>query len=135
MTGCLVDTNILIDIATDSPVWAAWSQRQLDIAAEAGPIVINPVVYAELSVAYERIETLDSMLDEFGIEVREVPRPALFLAAKAFVEYRRQGGIRTGVLPDFFVGAHAAVEDLTLLTRDVRRRGWFRTLRVVSPDA
>jgi len=134
VNGCLVDTSVLIDVITDDPIWADWSQGQLDAAAELGPIMINPIVYAELSVAYERIEVLDAMLEDAGIELRAIPRPALFVAARVFVSYRRRGGMRTGVLPDFFVGAHAAVEGLTLLTRDTRRRSWFPTLRVVSPN-
>jgi predicted nucleic acid-binding protein len=133
VNGYLVDTSVLIDVATDDPIWADWSQGQLDVAAESGPIMINPIVYAELSAAYERIETLDAMLDDFGIELRDIPRPALFVAARVFVSYRRRGGMKTGVLPDFLIGAHAAVEGFTLLTRDVRRRGWFPTLQVVSP--
>jgi predicted nucleic acid-binding protein len=98
----LIDTNVLLDLATDDPVWADWSVRQLDAAAVKGPLVINDVVYAELSVGFERIEELDDLLDEAGVTLEEIPREALFLAGKAFRRYRAAGGTRMGVLPDFF---------------------------------
>ena len=104
----LVDTNVLLDIATSDPKWATWSLRQLDAAAVRGPVLINAVVYAELSVGYARIEEVDKVLAEVSLELAEIPRPALFLAGKVFQRYRAQRGTRTGVLPDFFIGAHAA---------------------------
>lgn len=131
----LVDTNVLLDLVTDDPVWADWSIRQLDAAALKGPLVINDVVYAELSVRFERIETLDGVLDESGITPETIPRAALFLAGKVFHRYRAAGGLRNGVLPDFFIGAHAAVAGLSLLTRDVQRyRTYFPSLRLISPE-
>ena len=87
----LIDTNVLLDLATDDPVWADWSVRQLDAAAVKGPLVINDVVYAELSVGFERIEELDDLLDEAGVTLEEIPREALFLAGKAFRRYRAAG--------------------------------------------
>jgi len=105
----LVDTNVLLDLVTDDPVWANWSIRQLDAAALKGPLAINGVVFAELSVRFERIEDLDEVLEESGIALEEIPRAALFLAGKVFQRYRAAGGVRNGVLPDFFIGAHAAV--------------------------
>lgn len=130
----LVDTNILLDLATNDPAWADWSLRQMDAAALRGPVAINPVIYAELSVGYERIETLDGVLAEAGLQVLALPRPALFLAGKMFRRYRARGGSRTGVLPDFFIGAHAAVEGFTLLTRDATRyRRYFPRLALVTP--
>jgi predicted nucleic acid-binding protein len=130
----LVDTNILLDIATNDPAWADWSLNQLDVAAMRGRVAINAVVYAELSVGYDRIETLDRLLDEAGIALLDLPRAALFLAGKAFQRYRARGGTRTGVLPDFFIGAHAAVAGLVLLTRDAARyRRYFPRLTLVSP--
>jgi predicted nucleic acid-binding protein len=96
-------------------------------------LVINPVIYAEVSLAYASVEDLDTGLASAGLEVVEIPRPALFLAAAAFRLYRRRGGTRTSVLPDFFIGAHAAVEGMTLITRDLRRRGWFPTVQVIAP--
>lgn len=131
----LVDTNVLLDLVTDDPVWAGWSIRQLEIASLAGPVHINDVIYAEVSIRYERIEELEAMLAGAQINVLRTPRAALFLAGKAFERYRRAGGTRTGVLPDFFIGAHAAVNDLILITRDVARyHTYFPKLSIVAPD-
>ena len=117
----LVDTNVLLDVVTNDPVWAEWSVEQLEAAALRGPLVINDIVYAELSVRYERIEKLEEFVEQAGLEMMPLPRAALFLAAKVFTAYRKAGGARTGVLPDFFIGAQAAVEGLELLTRDTAR--------------
>lgn len=131
----LVDTNVLLDLVTDDPVWAEWSIRQLDAASVKGPLAINDVVYAELSVRFERIEALDDVLDEACITLAPMPRPALFLAGKVFQRYRAAGGVRNGVLPDFFIGAHAAVTSLPLLTRDVQRyRTYFPSLSLITPE-
>jgi hypothetical protein len=130
----LVDTNVLLDLVTNDAEWADWSQRQLEAAAVRGPLQINDVVYAELSVGFQRIEELDAVLAAAQIEMAPIPRAALFLAGKVFQRYRAGGGSRTGVLPDFFIGAHAAVAGLPLLTRDVRRyRTYFPTLTLVAP--
>ena len=131
----LIDTNVLLDLVTDDPVWAEWSIRQLDIAAVKGPLAINGVVYAELSVGFERIEDLDAVLEDAAIAVVEIPRPALFLAGKAFQRYRAAGGSRSGVLPDFFIGAHAAIAGLPLLTRDGQRyHTYFPSLSLIAPQ-
>ncbi|MCX8997910.1 type II toxin-antitoxin system VapC family toxin [Rhizobiaceae bacterium BDR2-2] len=131
----LVDTNVLLDLVTDDPKWADWSIARLEAASLAGPLLINDVVYAELSVRYERIEDLDAFLDEAGLERVAMPRAALFLAGKVFAHYRKAGGSRTGVLPDFFIGAHAAVEGLSLLTRDIGRyRTYFPSLTLIAPE-
>jgi predicted nucleic acid-binding protein len=130
----LVDTNVLLDLITDDPDWAEWSIEQLEAASLRGPLLINDVVYAELSVRYGRIEDLDSFLDAAGLEIAPMPRPALFLAGKAFARYRQSSGTRTGVLPDFFIGAHAAVSELPLLTRDVGRyQTYFPSLTLITP--
>lgn len=130
----LVDTNVLLDVVTNDATWADWSIRQLDAAAIRGPLAINDVVYAELSVRFATIETLDAVLNEAGITVEPMPRPALFLAGTVFQRYRAAGGRRTGVLPDFFIGAHAAVARFTLLTRDAQRyRSYFPTLDLITP--
>ena len=130
----LVDTNVLLDLVTDDPDWSEWSLARLEEAALAGPILINDIVYAETSIRYARIEDLDAMLAEATIEIVPTPRAALFLAGKAFQRYRAAGGTRTGVLPDFFIGAHAAVEDLPLLTRDAARyRSCFPKLALIAP--
>jgi predicted nucleic acid-binding protein len=130
----LVDTNVLLDIATNDPNWADWSIEQLDAAAVRGLVVINAVVYSEFSVGYDRIEEVERLLKDVDIGWADVPREALFLAGKAFQQYRRQGGSRTGVLPDFFIGAHAAVSGMTLLTRDpARYRSYFPKVGLISP--
>ncbi len=131
----LVDTNVLLDLVTDDPSWADWSVAQLEAASLVGPLVINDVVYAELAVRYDRIEALDGFLDQAGLEMVPVPRASLFLAGKVFTRYRKSGGSRTGVLPEFFIGAHAAVSQLPLLTRDVGRyRTYFPSLKLITPD-
>jgi len=130
----LVDTNVLLDIATKDSVWAEWSLGQLDAAALRGPIIVNDIIYAELSMRYARIEDLDAFVDIAGLVQQVMPRPALFLAAKVFQAYRASGGVRTGVLPDFFIGAHASVAALSLLTRDVQRyRRYFPKLTLIAP--
>ena len=131
----LVDTNVLLDLVTDDPTWADWSIAQLEAASLDGPLFINDVVYAELAVRYDRVEALEAFVEEAGLLMAPMPRAALFLAGKVFTQYRRAGGSRTGVLPDFFIGAHAAVEERPLLTRDAGRyRTYFPTLKLISPD-
>lgn len=130
----LVDTNVLLDLVTNDAQWADWSIRQLDAAALQGPLLINDVVYAELSVRFAAIETLEQALNEVAISVAAMPRSALFLAGKVFQRYRAAGGTRTGVLPGFFIGAHAAVAGLPLLTRDARRyRSYFPSVALLTP--
>jgi hypothetical protein len=130
----LVDTNILLDLVTDNRDWADWSQGQLEAAAVRGPVLINDVVYAEFSVGFRRFEEVEAVLSAAQIEMAALPREALFLAGKAFQRYRAGGGQRSGVLPDFFIGAHAAVLQFPLLTRDVRRyRTSFPTVQLIAP--
>jgi predicted nucleic acid-binding protein len=130
----LVDTNVLFDVATKDPTWASWSLGQVDAAAIRGPLVINDVIYAELSVRYGRLEDVDTFVELAGLTQRAMPRAALFLAGKAFQAYRAPGGVRTGVLADFFIGAHASIEALPLLTRDVQRyRTYFPKLKLIAP--
>jgi predicted nucleic acid-binding protein len=130
----LVDSNVLLDVVTDGQTWADWSQTQLERAVLHGPLVINDVIYAEISTRYATVDAVDSLLLDLNIDVATTPRSALFLAGKAYLQYRAAGGIRTGVLADFFIGAHAAVEQLPLLTRDPRRyRSYFPTVMLVAP--
>ncbi|MBD0416803.1 type II toxin-antitoxin system VapC family toxin [Oryzicola mucosus] len=132
----LVDTNVLLDLVTDDPKWADWSIAQLEAASLNGALSINDAVYAELSVRYKRIEDLDAFLAEAGFEMAPMPRAALFLAGKVFTQYRKSGGTRTGVLPDFFIGSYAAVNGLPLLTRDVGRyRTYFPSLKLITPNS
>jgi predicted nucleic acid-binding protein len=131
----LVDSNVLLDVVTDGEAWADWSQSQLEQAALRGPLVINAVIYAEISTRYATVDAVDSLLLDLNIDVAMTPRSALFLAGKAYLQYRAAGGMRTGVLADFFIGAHAAVEQLPLLTRESRRyRHYFPTVVLITPE-
>jgi predicted nucleic acid-binding protein len=134
LTATLVDSNVILDIASEDDEWLDWSASQLTAAAERGPVVINPVIYAEVSTRFDTIEALDDALPpEFYTRVT-VPWEAAFLAARAFLAYRHRGGAKTSTLPDFFIGAHAAITGMTLLTRDVRRyRTYFPKLRIIAP--
>lgn len=132
----LVDSNVLIDIWTDDPQWYDWSLTRLNEAGRSGPLLINDVIYAESSVGFLNSEDFDVALVKAKVTVAPMPLLALFQAAKAFTEYRRRGGIRTGVLPDFFIGAHALVERLPVLTRDERRfRQYFPSVELIAPGA
>lgn len=134
MSTVLVDSNVLLDVLIPDPAWGAWSAEALARAAEDAHLAINPVVYAEVSVGFREVEVLEEALPA-EIRRESIPWDAAFLAGKAFVKYRRSGGPRTSPLPDFFIGAHAAVRDYTLLTRDPRRyRMYFPSLRVVGPS-
>lgn len=131
----LVDTNVLVDIINDDPLWAEWSQREVTRAALREELAINDIIYAELSVRYETIEALDEMLREVELASVAIPRHALFLAGKAFQRYRLAGGTKTGVLPDFFIGAHAVVSDSMLITRDPGRyRTYFPGIALIAPN-
>ncbi len=130
----LVDTNVILDLVANDPVWADWSQQQLEAARLRTTLCVNPVIYAELSIAFKRIEELETVLNEGEFRLEQIPREALFLAGKAFAKYRKLKGTRTGVLPDFFIGAHAAIAELPLLTRDTRRyASYFPTLHLITP--
>jgi predicted nucleic acid-binding protein len=131
----LIDTNVLLDVVTNHPQWADWSQAQLEAASARDRLAVNAVVYAEVSIGFRRIEEVESLLAKTRIAVEGIPREALFLAGKAFQRYKRRGGTRTGVLPDFFIGAHAAVLGAPLLTRDSRRYAdYFPTVELIAPD-
>lgn len=130
----LVDSNVLIDVLEDDSEWAAWSLAQLHAQSQIHALAINPIIYAEISCAFARIEELDRVVAQLQLEVLELPRPALFLAGKAFIQYKRAKGTRQNVLPDFFIGAHAAVTQTAILTRDASRyRTYFPTVEVIAP--
>jgi predicted nucleic acid-binding protein len=130
----MVDSNVLIDVITDDPTWGPWSTDALAKAADAHRLVINAVVYAEVATRYSRIEDVESALPRDMIERETIPFEAAFLASKAFLAYRRQGGARTAPLPDFLIGAHAAVAGHRLLTRDsTRYRTYFPRLDLIAP--
>jgi predicted nucleic acid-binding protein len=131
----LVDTNILLDVATDDPEWFEWSAQAISEEALKGPLCINAIIYAEFSARYATIEAVDDFVARIGVQMLNIPRAAAFMAAKAHLLYRSTGGTRTAVLSDFFVGAHAATLDIPVLTRDVRRyRTYFPNLRVIAPQ-
>jgi predicted nucleic acid-binding protein len=128
----LVDTNILVDITEGGGEWTAWSRERV-VEFHAG-LIINPVIYSELCVPLESLEEAEALIAMLGLVYLEFPREALFLAARAFRQYRRRGGMKTSPLPDFFVGAHAAVLEIPLLTRDViPYRTYFPEVRLISP--
>jgi predicted nucleic acid-binding protein len=134
MKPVLVDSNVLLDIATNDPKWFRWSETALENAANESLLVLNPIVYAEVSVAYRRIEDLEVVLPPSIFRREQLPYEAAFLAGKAFLQYRRRGGAHRAPLPDFYIGAHAAVADFRLLTRDASRyRTYFPTVTLISP--
>ncbi len=131
----LVDTNVLVDVLQDDPTWADWSVRQLRAQSQVHELVISPVIYSELSLTFESVTDLDDAVDSMGLLLQEAPRPALFLAAKAYLKYRRAGGHKTNILADFFIGAHAAVLGCAILTRDGRRyRNYFPRVALITPE-
>lgn len=130
----LVDTNVLVDILEDDPTWAEWSVQQLRAQSQVHELVINPVIYSELSLTFDSVKALDDAVGGLGLSFRELPRPALFLAGKAFAKYRREGGTKGNVLADFFIGAHASVLSCAILTRDGRRyRNYFPRVALIAP--
>jgi len=130
----LVDSNILIDVMGDDPIWAERSSRALADAANGAELAINPIIYAEISVGFPNEAALENLLGSTGLRRLDLPYAAAFVAGKAFLEYRRRGGIRSSPLPDFYIGAHAAVAGLSLLTRDLSRyRTYFPRLELLSP--
>ena len=134
MTGTLVDSNVILDVLTEDADWYEWSASMLAAAANRGPLAINPIIYAEVSARFDRIEDLDDALPDRYYRRLPLPWAAAFLAGQCFVRYRRRGGQRRSPMPDFYIGAHAAIVGLTILTRDPRRyRAYFPTLRIVGP--
>lgn len=136
MTPVLVDSCVLIDIATDDPVWSGWSADMLARVGQDARLILNPLIYAEVSVAFQRIEDVEALLPEDVFAREPLPWPAAFLAGKAFLAYRRRGGVKTAPLPDYYIGAHAAIRGYRLLTRD---RGRYETafpkLELIAPPA
>lgn len=134
MTAVLVDSNVLIDIATGDPIWAGPSQAAIVDAGRSRELVINPIVFAEVSIPFHRAEDIDERLPRAVFRREHLPWEAAFLAGKVFLAYRRQGGSRRSPLPDFFIGAHAAVRGYDLLTRDPRGfRSYFPTVTIIAP--
>ena len=135
MTAVLIDANVLLDVMTEDGRWLAWSAGALERAADSHRLVINPIIYSEVSIRYSRIEELDAALPKTLFDREAIPYEAAFLAGKAFLTYRRRGGTRQLPLPDFFIGAHAAIAGYLLLTRDAARyRTYFPKLSLIAPD-
>jgi predicted nucleic acid-binding protein len=134
VAAVLVDSNVLLDVITEDTEWADWSSAELERAAASARLVINPIIYAEVSVGFDLLEDLDAALPSDYFERRPLPWAAGFLAGKCFLHHKRSGGGSTNPLPDFYIGAHAAIEGLTLLTRDPRRyRRYFPKLTLLAP--
>jgi predicted nucleic acid-binding protein len=134
LSDTLVDSSVILDILTEDAEWIEWSASALERQAEHSVLVINPVVYAEVSIRFQRIEDLDDALPVTTFRRDPLPWEAAFLAGKCFLTYRRRGGVRRSPLPDFYIGAHAAVAGMTLLTRDATRyRSYFPSLEVIGP--
>ena len=134
MKDVLVDSSVILDIFLDDPEWGDWSEGVLSKLSETRSLCINPIIYTEISIGFEKIEELEKALEACGLKMTAIPKEALFLAGKVYVNYRKGKGKKVAPLPDFFVGAHAAVEGLELVTRDVRRiKHYFPTVRIISP--
>lgn len=132
--GTLVDSNVLLDVLTEDPKWFDWSAQALAEASDAGPLLINRVIYAEVSVRFSQIEEMEAAFPPVNFRRVSMPWEAAFLAGKAFVNYRKRGGTTKSPLPDFFIGAHAAVDSITLLTRDASRfAAYFPTVQIIHP--
>lgn len=135
MKGLLVDSNVILDIFLDDPHWADWSESALANYSVHTTPYINSIIYTEVSVGFKKIEELESALHKGGFQMLEIPKEALFLAGKAYLKYRKGKGIKKSPLPDFYIGAHAAVLDLDLITRDGGRyRTYFPTVRIICPE-
>jgi len=135
MAAILIDANVLLDVMTEDVRWFAWSAEAIERAADRTRLVINPVIYAEVSIRYSRIEDLDAALPKTMIDREPIPYEAAFLAGKTFLAYRRRGGTKSLPLPDFFIGAHAAVAEYSLMTRDAARyRTYFPKLSLIAPS-
>ncbi len=134
MTDILVDSNVLLDILTEDPQWVEWSAQMLAEQSRQGNLVINPIIYAEISIGFNQPEELEAALPEAFFRRDPLPYTAAFLAGQSFLDYRRRGGERRSPLPDFYIGAHAAIAGMTLLTRDVNRyRTYFPSVPLITP--
>jgi predicted nucleic acid-binding protein len=135
MNGILIDSCVLLDLFTDDPHWADWSESILEQYSQTNTLYINSIVYTEISIGFERIEEVEEAIENLGIKVLEIPREALFLTGKAFVQYRRNKGIKNSPLPDFFIGAHSAVTQLDLITRDLSKyKTYFPQVNLIHPE-
>ncbi len=134
MKGILVDSNIVLDVFLNDPKWADWSESKLDVYDQLGILYINSIVYSEISIGFKQIEDLESAITKAGLQMLEIPKEALFLAGKAYLKYKKRKGTKRNPLPDFFIGAQAAVQNLDLITRDVSRyQSYFPTVKLIVP--
>ena len=134
MKGVLVDSNIVLDVFLNDPKWADWSESKLDEYDQLGILYINAIVYSEISIGFDQIEDLESAIARAGFQILEIPKEALFLAGKAYLKYKKRKGTKRTPLPDFFIGAQAAVQYLDLITRDISRyQSYFPTVKLISP--
>ena len=136
MKGALVDSNIILDVFLNDPSWADWSESILEEYVHNTTLYINAIVYSEISMGFERIEDLESAITKAGFQMLEIPKEALFLAGKAYLQYKKRKGAKRTPLPDFYIGAQAAVLNLDLITRDVARyRSYFPTINLITPSS
>lgn len=134
MNGVFVDSCILLDLFTDDPKWGNWSESVLGKYSQSNTLFINSIVYTEVSIGFNRIEEVEKAIEQVGVKVLEIPREALFLAGKVFLDYRRNKGTKSSPLPDFFIGAHAAVSSFDLITRDAASyKTYFPSITVICP--
>jgi predicted nucleic acid-binding protein len=135
MNGILIDSCVLLDLFTDDPKWGDWSESILGKYGQTNTLFINSIVYTEISIGFNRIEEVDNAIEQVSARVLEIPREALFLAGKVFLEYRRNHGTKNSTLPDFFIGAHAAVSSFDLITRDTARyKTYFPNVNIIHPQ-
>jgi predicted nucleic acid-binding protein len=134
MKGVLVDSNIVLDVFLNDPKWADWSESKLDEYDQLGILYINSIIYSEISIGFKRIENLESAIAKAGLQMLQIPKEALFLAGKVYLKYKKRKGIKRTPLPDFFIGAQAAVQNLDLVTRDVSiYQSYFPTVKLITP--
>ncbi len=134
MNGIFIDSCVLLDLFTNDPKWGNWSEDVLSQCSQTNTLFINSIVYTEISIGFNRIEEVEEAVEQVGVKVLEIPREALFLAGKTFLEYRRNKGTKSSTLPDFFIGAHATVSSFDLVTRDTAKyRTYFPNIKLICP--
>ncbi len=134
MNGIFIDSCVLLDLFTNDPKWGNWSEDVLSQYSQTNTLFINSIVYTQISIGFNRIEEVEDAVEQVGVKVLEIPREALFLAGKTFLEYRRKKGTKSSTLPDFFIGAHATVSSFDLVTRDIAKyRTYFPNIKLICP--
>jgi hypothetical protein len=134
MNGIFIDSCVLLDLFTNDPKWANWSEDILGRCSQTNTLLINAIVYTEISIGFNRIEEVEDAIEQVGVKVLEIPREALFLAGKTFLDYRRNKGTKSSTLPDFFIGAHATVSSFDLVTRDIANyKTYFPNIKLIFP--